>query len=47
MISVKPMKTPNWQHNSGKRKVKKGACKGVIKARKQALQHIKRKLKVI
>jgi len=39
--------TPNWQHNSGKRKNTKGSCKGKLKARKQALQHIKRKLKLI
>lgn len=39
--------TPNWQHNSGKQKNTKGSCKGKLKARKQALQHIKRKLKVI
>lgn len=39
--------TPNWQHNSGKRKTAKGACKGKLKSRKQVLQHIKRKLKVI
>jgi len=39
--------TPNWQHNSGKNKNTKGSCKGKLKARKQALQHIKRKLKVI
>jgi hypothetical protein len=38
---------PNWQHNSGKRKNTKGSCKGKLKARKQALQHIKRKLKLI
>jgi hypothetical protein len=39
--------TPNWIHNSGKRKNTKGSCKGKLKARKQALQHIKRKLEVI
>jgi len=39
--------TPNWQHNSGKQKNTKGSCKGKLKARKQALQHIKRKLEVI
>jgi hypothetical protein len=32
------MKTPNWQHNSGKSKQTKGTCKGRIKARKQALK---------
>jgi len=35
--------TPNWQHNSGKQKRTKGQAKGRIKARKQALQHLKRK----
>jgi hypothetical protein len=39
--------TPNWQHNSGKQKNTKGTCKSRLKARKQALQHIKRKLEVI
>ena len=38
---------PNWQHNSGKKKTTKGKCKAQLKKRKQALQHIKRKLKVI
>jgi hypothetical protein len=32
------MKTPNWQHNSGKPKTTKGTCKGRLKARKQALK---------
>jgi len=41
------MTTPNWIHNSGKQKNPKGSCKGKLKARKQALQHIKRKLEVI
>jgi hypothetical protein len=41
------MTTPNWQHISGIDKTTKGSCKGKLKARKQALQHIKRKLKVI
>jgi len=41
------MTTPNWQHNSGKDKNTKGTCKGKLKARKQSLQHIKRKLEVI
>ena len=44
---IKAMTTPNWIHNSGKQKNTKGSCKGKLKARKQALQHIKRKLKVI
>jgi hypothetical protein len=39
------MNTPNWQHNSGKNKQTKGICKGKVKARKQALQHLKLKLK--
>ena len=39
------MATPNWQHNSGKAKKGKGVCKGVIKARKQALQSLKAKLR--
>ena len=39
------MATPNWQHNSGKAKKGKGVCKGVIKARKQALQALKAKLR--
>jgi hypothetical protein len=40
------MTTPNWQHNSGKDKTTKGTCKGKLKARKQALQALKLKLKV-
>ena len=39
------MTTPNWQKNSGKAKKGKGIAKGVLKARKQSLQHLKRKLK--
>jgi hypothetical protein len=35
--------TPNWQHNSGKQKNTKGISKGKIKARKQALKHLKNK----
>ena len=38
------MTTPNWQKNSGKSKKTKGTCKGVIKARKQALKALKLKL---
>jgi hypothetical protein len=38
---------PNWIHHSKKKKNTKGSCKGKLKARKQALQHIKHKLKVI
>ena len=40
------MNVPNYIHNSGKDKRSKGTCKGKIKARKQALQHLKNKLKV-
>jgi len=40
------MTTPNWQHNSEKDKTTKGTCKGKLKARKQALQTLKLKLKV-
>lgn len=36
--------TPNWIHNSGKQKKTKGTCKGKLKARKQVLQSLKRKL---
>jgi len=32
---------PNWQHNSGKPKKGRGVSKGVIRARKQALQALK------
>jgi hypothetical protein len=35
---------PNWQHNSGKHKRTKGMCKAQVKARKQSLQSLKRKL---
>jgi hypothetical protein len=37
------MNVPNWQHNSNKEKKTKGVSKGVIKARKQSLKHIKEK----
>lgn len=40
------MNRPNWQHNSGKDKKTKGTCKGVLKARKQSLKSLKRKLNV-
>ena len=40
------MKVPNWQHNSKKQKKTKGTCKGVIKARKQALKTLKLRLNV-
>lgn len=36
--------TPNWMHNSGKSKKRRGVAKGVLKSRKQALQALKRKL---
>ncbi len=36
------MNTPNWQKNSGKNKKGRGVCKGVIKARKQALKALLR-----
>jgi hypothetical protein len=39
--------TPNWIHNSGKKKNPKGVSKGRIKARKQVLQHLKEKYKVV
>ena len=38
------MKIPNWQKNSGKQKKARGVGKGVLKARKQALQALKNKL---
>jgi len=38
------MNKPNWQFNSGKDKKTKGTCKGVLKARKQALKSLKLKL---
>ena len=36
--------TPNWAHHSNKDKKPKGVSKGTIKARKQALKALKRKL---
>ena len=39
------MSTPNWQHNSGKDKKGKGACKGRLRASKEALRALKRKYK--
>ena len=36
--------TPNWQHHSNKAKKTKGTCKGVLKARKQALKALKAKI---
>ena len=38
------MNTPNWQKNSGKNKKGRGVSKGVIKARKQALKALIRKV---
>ncbi len=46
-ILKKDMKNvPNWVHNSGKNKRTKGCCKGVRKARKQALKALLNKLEV-
>ena len=36
---------PNWQKHSAKDHKSKGMCKGQLKARKQALRALKRKLK--
>jgi hypothetical protein len=33
--------TPNWIHNSGKKKNPRGVSKNKIKSRKQALSHLK------
>jgi len=38
------MRVPNYQHNTGKPKRTKGTCKGKLKARKQALMCLKKKL---
>lgn len=38
------MNTPNWVKNSGKNKKGRGVSKGVIKARKQALKALIRKM---
>ena len=38
---------PNWQKNSGKDKKGKGVGKGVMKARKQAKQALKRQLGIV
>lgn len=38
--------TPNWIHNSGKKKNPRGVSKGKIKARKQVLQSLKVKYNV-
>ena len=39
------MKVPNWQKNSGKDRKGKGACKGRLRASKEALRALKRKYK--
>ena len=39
------MITPNWIHNSNKKKNPKGVSKGRIKSRKQVLQNLKKKYK--
>ena len=38
------MNTPNWAHNSGKDKKSKGVCKARLKARRQALKALLRKV---
>ena len=38
------MKLPNWQHHSKKEKHSKGTCKGRIRASKQRLRALKKKL---
>ncbi len=35
------MKTPNWQHNSGKDKKGRGTCKGRLRSRKESLRQLK------
>ena len=35
------MKTPNWQHNSGKDKKGRGVCKGRLRSRKESLRQLK------
>ena len=37
---------PNWQHNSGKDKKRRGICKAQLKARKQALKALLNKMEV-
>ena len=37
------MMIPNWQKHSSKQKNTKGMCKGVLRARKQALKSLKLK----
>ena len=41
------MNVPNWKHNSGKDKKRKGVCKAVLKARKQALKALLNKMEVV
>ena len=38
------MNTPNWKHNSGKAKKGKGVCKGVLRARRQSLKALRRRI---
>ena len=38
------MKLPNWQHHSKKEKHSKGTCKGRVRANKQRLRALKKKL---
>ena len=38
------MSTPNWQHNSGKRKRTKGRSKALIRAKRQAKEALKARL---
>ena len=44
LFFYRTMITPNWKKNSGKIKVTKGTCKGVLRARKQSLKALKLKL---
>ena len=36
------MKTPNWQHNSGKDKKGRGTCKGRLRSRKRISQTVEK-----
>ena len=38
------MNMPNWQKNSGKSKKARGMCKAQLKARRQALKALVRKI---
>ncbi len=40
------MNTPNWQHNSEKKKKTRGISKGKIKSRKQVLKCLKKKYNI-